>query len=110
MLRGAKGILAGALAVVACGSVSDPNHGRPDGPVAVDPAVEHRDAALPVDVPPAVLTSVPALPFWTASGGGSSSTATTQLGVSIGGATAPQPLVAPGGSRLSIGIFPELTR
>jgi hypothetical protein len=102
-------MLVGTLAVAACGSVSDPNRGRPDGPLAVDPAVNHPDAAPP-DVPPPVLTSVPPLPFWTASGGGSSTGPTTQIGVTIGGVTAPQPLMAPGGSRLSIGIFPEITR
>jgi hypothetical protein len=109
MPRGANWMLVGTLVVAACGSVSDPSK-RPPG---VDPAVNHPDSAAPdaaVDLPPPVLTSVPALPFWTASGGGSTSSATTQLGVSIGGLTAPAPLVAPAGSRLSIGIFPEITR
>jgi hypothetical protein len=108
MPRGANWILVGTLVVAACGSVSDPSRGRPEAGPAVDPAVSHPDASPP-DVPPAVLMSVPPLPFWTASGGGSSSGPTTQIGVSIGGVTAPQPLMAPGGSRLSIGIFPEIT-
>jgi hypothetical protein len=106
----------GALAVVlaGCGSVSDPRASRPDGGTGERPADGSRgtpagDAAAP-DVPAATINATPALPFWTASGGGSATAPGGQLGISVGGLADPAPLVAPSGARLTLGLFGETTR
>ena len=94
-----------ALAVVGCGSVR--TEGLADGgPLA------HADARTPAGEAGTSSTPLPGsagktTAAWTCSGGGSISSETGYLGVSIGSPASVGSVTAPGGARVTLGHFAD---
>jgi hypothetical protein len=93
-----------ALGIPACWGLRTEGLGDGGAPVTTTDA-RPRDASVgSVPLPGAGARSVA---VWTCSGGGSERAEGRQLGVTLGGVSSTTTVTAPGGSRVTLGHFPD---